>query len=458
MSDLFRFGKKDKPVLGHDSDLDADTLDGLHAAELISKARRGSGGGAADGEDSFTFMVRTRGNEVIARDAFSTTRFHDPDGSTVTQAAIDAMSVGDSLLIKGIVKLPSPLVGKHGIVIKAENWFSGFEASAAMARMIDLRSLGYGEFCHLRNLFFDGKNLATVIVDADLTAAPSVTFTEVDHCYIRDATGALVVGSYNDNLRIKNGTVLAGCDAAYATHSQRGVYVAAVDGMIHLDNVTVSYFTVAGTDISATRAEYRNVVYSGYTPTQGQAALRAGQHAFYGGWLEYTTGTPLAPLIKGSSDSVPSAEIHGTTAGINSATYPVIGGQFDSLRLYGGQYTQAGAHAYSISGTMNDLKVLGSKLVNKYVDVSAITRYNILLDGLPYTWISNLEKSGVATGTGIEQEIDHGLAGTPTNVMLSAKDSGVTALCEGTTAHNSSHIYVVCTSGKQFRWRARMEA
>jgi len=62
---------------------------------------------------------------------------------------------------------------------------------------------------------------------------------------------------------------------------------------------------------------------------------------------------------------------------------------------------------------------------------------------------------GVATGTGAQQTIAHGLAGTPSEVLLCESTTGL-AIPYQSAAADATNIYVLATLNKTFRWRASL--
>lgn len=91
-------------------------------------------------------------------------------------------------------------------------------------------------------------------------------------------------------------------------------------------------------------------------------------------------------------------------------------------------------------------------------DVSGNAIAGILKVGVNTKLINNrgyvTENSGTSTGTGAQQTIAHGLAATPTLVLLSDKDNG--ALPYQSAAANTTNIYITAVNTKAYTWKAEV--
>lgn len=85
------------------------------------------------------------------------------------------------------------------------------------------------------------------------------------------------------------------------------------------------------------------------------------------------------------------------------------------------------------------------------VPTVTVGNYNRFRDNKGYvTW-----NSGTETGSGAQQEIHHGLAGTPNRVYLCELNTGL-AVPYQSAAANADHIYVLATNAKSYAWTAEM--
>ena len=100
---------------GHGKGLDADLLDGLHAQQILDKARMYSGGGPI-GVSPASYIIYKEGNLYKALDCSTgTIAYSGTDASAVIQAAIDALPSGTIILKE--LSLPETITLKADVKI-----------------------------------------------------------------------------------------------------------------------------------------------------------------------------------------------------------------------------------------------------------------------------------------------------------------------------------------------------
>lgn len=153
------------------------------------------------------------------------------------------------------------------------------------------------------------------------------------------------------------------------------------------------------------------------------------------------------------TDSVHLAEVHDTTF-VNPYVMYFVNNCWmawtdcDGIRIFGGNLDVDVADR-SAKDTWFGAGI-SSINVNHLAKLDHCMVYNAGLG----TWLPT-QNSGTSTGTGAQQEIDHGCGFTPTtaNVILTDLESGAAAYCSA--APTSEHIYVTATNNQDYRWEVR---
>lgn len=169
--------------------------------------------------------------------------------------------------------------------------------------------------------------------------------------------------------------------------------------------------------------------------------------------------------LRGIENSVIANNIIKNSGQGASATYD------DGMMLFDGTYLVAGSvdnliignrcfddqgvktQSYGVKTFQNaDRNIIVGNNVrdNKDGGMSLVGSNNIVRDNLGYI----TENSGSSTGTGAQQTIAHGLATTPTLVLLSDKESGANPY--QSAAANATNIYITAVVNQDYSWKAEV--
>jgi len=153
------------------------------------------------------------------------------------------------------------------------------------------------------------------------------------------------------------------------------------------------------------------------------------------------------------TDSVHLAEVHDTTF-INPYVMYFLNNCWmawtdcDNIRVFGGNLDVDVADR-TVKDTWFGVGI-------SHINVNHLAKLErcFVWDLVSSSWLPT-ENNGTSTGTGAQQEIDHGCGFTPTtaNVILTDLESGAAAYCSA--APTSEHIYVTATNNQDYRWEVK---
>lgn len=386
------------------------------------------------GKHDYSVIIFQEGDYYVAEDYNGRKIKEDnTDAAKVFQAAIDELDWGGLIFVKhATYPIRSTIEFKYEKTrMVGESMGSPFlRADVGLTPMVKISDAV--QYVTLEYLTLCGNNNATIVFDGS-RATSAYAHMSWRECHIYGATSKNMVFTNREEV------LISGCVIGqYPQTSPYNIYVNGLDGWLTLANRTVVHN--ATTDSIYFKGRMLSIVNSEVHTRDGastQIRLTDGRLHMANAWIENV--------------GVRSVIGAGTWARVTTSNGYINGG-------FSGAFTFIRFNGDKLSSTFtHDIDCTVSKSITGNLDMDGtinITGKYHLYDLDESVFNSNMITTGWGQGIGSAQEIAHGLATTPSRVIVWDSSVGADAAQEG--ASTSTHIYINAGAGKYYGWKAEV--